>query len=424
MTAKLNGLPEGMRFYLPEEARIMNRLRERGAGVLEKWGYQPLYVPALLPYDMIVRGMSQERARNYYKLIDYQGDILVLRPEMTAAIAGLLARERDNLTLPARLYYYAPVYRHESTQSGKEREIYQLGAEFFGDSQLADFEMLAVAREIIACCGLDDYRLEIGHVGFLQSYLEELGLDFETRQQIKKELAERNLVGFRRICDRLPAEKATRLLKLLKLRGGPEVLEEGAQLVSSNMEEDLLQLNNIYRALKNGRGNDQIFFDLTLVRNLDYYTGIVFEIMTPDLGYNICGGGRYDRLLGSYGTASIPAVGFAIGVERLRLAWLNSQKDIEQDKKKTVLLTLENEDDRPLSLKLINRLHQAGLTTLLQETEPESRDNMLEERQHNWSWWIKLADEGNTGEYRICDQQGRQVAVTGDPGEVIEIVSR
>ena len=423
MTAKLNGLPEGMRFYLPEEARIMNRLRERGAGILEKWGYQPLYVPALLPYDMIVRGMSQERARNYYKLIDYQGDILVLRPEMTTAIAGLMARERDNMTLPARLYYYAPVYRHESTQSGKEREIYQLGAEFFGDSELADFEVLAVTREIIAGCGLEDYRLEIGHVGFLQSYLEELELDAETQKQIKVELAERNLVGFRKICDSLPAEKASRLLNLLKLSGGPEVLEDAAQLVSSGLEEDLVQLKNIYQALKNDGGNDRIFFDLTLVRNLDYYTGIVFEIMTPDLGYNICGGGRYDRLLGSYGSESIPAVGFAIGIERLRLAWLNSRQDTDSLKNKPVIITLENEAARPRALELINRLHRAGRPTLLKAAEEINYQEKLQQ-QNNYSWLIKLSAEGDSREYQVCDHRGKLRAATNNWDEVMEIVSK
>lgn len=423
MTAKLNGLPEGMRFYLPEEARVMNELRKRGAETLENWGYQPLYVPALLPYDMIVRGMSQERARNYYKLIDYQGDILVLRPEMTTAIAGLMARERGNLTFPARLYYYAPVYRHESTQSGKEREIYQLGAEFFGGSELADFEILAVIREIIASCGLEDYRLEIGHVGFLQSYLEELELAPETQQQIKGELAERNLVGFRKICDSLPADKARRLLKLLKMSGGPEVLDEAAQLVSSGLEEDLIQLKNIYRALKNDRGNDRIFFDLTLVRNLDYYTGIVFEIMTPDLGYNICGGGRYDRLLGSYGSESIPAVGFAIGIERLRLAWLNSRQDTDCLKDKPVIIALENEAARPRALELINSLHRDGRPTLLQAAEEKSHPEKLKQRDH-YSWWIKLSAEGDSREYQVRDSRGMLRAETNNRDEVMEIVSK
>lgn len=326
MVLKFNGLPEGMAFYLPNKAKSLNNLVQQGSSILEDWGYQPVYVPALLPYNMVSSGVAEEKVKNYYKLIDFQGDILVLRPEMTSAIAGLVARERGNLEFPARFFYYSSVYRHETTQSGKDREIYQLGAERFGGSKTADIEMLTLVQKIIMNSGLKDYHLELGHIGFLEYLFDSLNLEEELIASLKAKLASRDLVGYRNLTKNLDSDTSERLLKLLELRGGPEVLTEAGKIIPDESSQSLSHLNDIYEALESIGLADQVNFDLALMRNLDYYTGIVFEVMTSNLGYNISGGGRYDKLLSKFGVDSIPAVGFAIGIDRLRLAIEKSQE--------------------------------------------------------------------------------------------------
>ena len=362
MELKLNGLPEGMAFYLPEKARVLDLLKNNGQEILESYGYEPLYVPALLPYSLVSSGVDKEKVKNYYKLIEYQGDILVLRPEMTSAIAGLVAREQNNIMFPARFYYYSSVYRHESTQSGKDREIYQLGAERFGGSEDADIEILLLVQKIIETAGLDDFQVEVGNINFLEEVFSSLELDDELVKRLKAKLASRDLVGYRNICFELEAKKKEKLLKLLELRGGPEILSEAEEIITGD-NNSLNHLKKIYGCLNLIGMAKRINFDLTLMRNLDYYTGIVFEVMSPNLGYNLCGGGRYDKLLSRFGVESIPAVGFAIGMERLRLA-VNG--GISLDKSKQIKIYISEVNALVSSQELIDSLQEKGYETLVE----------------------------------------------------------
>lgn len=367
MELKLNGLPEGMAFYLPEKARVLDLLKNNGQEILESYGYEPLYVPALLPYSLVSSGVDQEKVKNYYKLIDYQGDILVLRPEMTSAIASLVAREQNNITFPARFYYYSSVYRHESTQSGKDREIYQLGAERFGGNQDADIEILILVQKIIETAGLADFQIEVGNINFLEEVFSNLELADEVVKRLKAKLASRDLVGYRNVCLELGQNKQAKLLKLLELRGGPEILSEAEEIVDGD-NNSLNHLKKIYGCLNLIGRAERINFDLTLMRNLDYYTGIVFEVMSPNLGYNLCGGGRYDKLLSRFGVESIPAVGFAIGMERLRLA-VNGGQSLDKSKKFKIYIPSVNNLSK--SYELITALQNKGYETLVEFEEFE-----------------------------------------------------
>ncbi|MGM0414030.1 MAG: ATP phosphoribosyltransferase regulatory subunit [Bacillota bacterium] len=369
MELKLNGLPEGMAFYLPDKARSLDLLKNNGQEILEGYGYEPLYVPALLPYSLVSSGVDEEKVKNYYKLIDYQGDILVLRPEMTSAIASLVAREQDNITFPARFYYYSSVYRHESTQSGKDREIYQLGAERFGGNQDADIEILMLVQKIIETAGLNDFHVEVGNISFLEEVFSSLKLDDGLVKRLKAKLASRDLVGYRNICLELGQNRKNKLLKLLKLRGGPEIFSEAEEIIDGE-NKSLDHLKKIYGSLKLIGMAKRINFDLTLMRNLDYYTGIVFEVMSPNLGYNICGGGRYDKLLSRFGVESIPAVGFAIGMERLRLA-VNGGKSL--DKSKQIEVYISEVNALVKSYELINALQTGGYETLVEYGDPVNK---------------------------------------------------
>lgn len=370
MELKFNGLPEGMAFYMPEKARALDLLKNNGQNILEKFGYEPLYVPALLPYSLVCSGVEKEKVKNYYKLIDYQGDILVLRPEMTSAIASLVAREQDNITFPTRFYYYSSVYRHETTQSGKDREIYQLGAERFGGSEDADIEILLLVQKIIESAGLDDFQVEVGNISFLEEVFLSLELDEELIKKLKAKLASRDLVGYRNICLELEKDKKDKLLKLLELRGGPEIFAEAEKIIDGK-NNSLNHLKKIYGSLKLIDMADRINFDLTLMRNLDYYTGIVFEVMSPNLGYNICGGGRYDKLLSRFGVESIPAVGFAVGMERLRLA-VNGGQGLDKNNKIKIYVSEVNNLEK--SYDLITALQNEGYETLVEYEDIQDKE--------------------------------------------------
>ncbi len=393
MELKFNGLPEGMAFYMPDKARALDLLKNNGQNILEKFGYEPLYVPALLPYSLVCSGVEKEKVKNYYKLIDYQGDILVLRPEMTSAIASLVAREQNNITFPTRFYYYSSVYRHETTQSGKDREIYQLGAERFGGSEDADIEILLLVQKIIESAGLDDFQVEVGNISFLEEVFLSLELDEELIKKLKAKLASRDLVGYRNICLELEKDKKDKLLKLLELRGGPEIFAEAEKIIDGK-NNSLNHLKKIYGSLKLIDMADRINFDLTLMRNLDYYTGIVFEVMSPNLGYNICGGGRYDKLLSRFGVESIPAVGFAVGMERLRLA-VNGGQGLDKNNKIKIYVSEVNNLEK--SYDLITALQNEGYETLVEyediQAEELNADEIIIKINKNASFDIYVEKE-------------------------------
>lgn len=357
-------LPEGMRFYLPDQAEMIAGLADKGKEILKNWGYRPIFVPALLPYDTVLKSLGEESVKEYYKLIDYRGEILVLRPEMTAAIAERLVAEEGNHDFPGRYHYFAPVYRHETTQSGKKREIYQLGAEFLGDSSHADVEILMLAQKILFECGIKNFEVEIGHIGFLNQLLQELNMASSKEKELKSHLARRDLVSYRNLCETFSADIREKLLELLKLRGDKNIISRAYSLLDSQKCSALQQLQIIYEGLADLNMEDKISFELGLTRNLDYYSGLVFEIMSPVLGYNICGGGRYDRLLQKLGGNSISGRGFAMGIERLRLI-----KEKQQSRKfsadKRALIRYQRGEDWRDSVAIAERLQELNITTEL-----------------------------------------------------------
>ncbi len=366
-------LPEGMRFYLPKQAEVITSLAKKGREVLKNWGYQSIFVPAMLPYDTVSEGLSDENVRQYYKLVDYRGEILVLRPEMTAAIAERLVGEGKCEEFPGRYQYFAPVYRHETIQSGKKREIYQLGAEFLGANKFADVEILMLAQKVLLNCEVDNYRLEIGHIGFLDQLLNELDISPKKSAEISSALARRDLVSYRKACRQLDSGAEDRLLKLLDLRGGCEVLNAAEELMPVRECTPVKQLRKIHRGLENLGLIEKVSYDLALTRNLDYYSGMVFEIMSPDLGYNICGGGRYDRLIKSLGGEKTPARGFAMGIERLRLI-KEKQGLTDNDRQEKILLRCQDLSSLKTSVNIAEDLQELGYAVILENSEKSIGD--------------------------------------------------
>ncbi len=357
-------LPEGMRFYLPEQAEMIAELARKGKNILTDWGYRPIFVPALLPYDTVVESLGEESVREYYKLIDYRGEILVLRPEMTAAIAERVTCDEDDTRFPGRYQYFAPVYRHETTQSGKKREIYQLGAEFLGNSSHGDVEILMLAQEILLECGIENFEVEIGHIGFLNQLLTELDISRQQAAELKSHLARRDLVSYRNLCETFSSAIRDKLLELLQLRGDEDIIARANSLLDTKDCEPLRQLQTIHQGLTDLNKEKNISFDLGLTRNLDYYSGLVFEIMSPTLGYNICGGGRYDKLLQKLGGKSISGRGFALGIERLRLIKAQQQAGGFGDDLK-VLIRYQDNSSLQSSVEMAESLQKLNYATEL-----------------------------------------------------------
>lgn len=317
---KLN-TPKGMRDWLSTEAAAKRKLTNQLLDLLGLWGYEEVSSPLLEFYQVLIKGESGQEADNLYKLIDRDGSILALRPEMTTPIARIVSSKIEG-TPPWRLMYGGHVFRYEETQAGRQREFSQVGVELIGQKgPEADSEVLSLAIEILKAAGLERFTVSLGHTGVLAGLLDVLPGEEEELISVRSYILNKDFVGLDAYLELTGVDKKKRE-GIIELLTGQIRLEDLSKLMNNapkGVKDALEELRRIYTILKEYRMDTYVQIDLSTLRSQSYYTGMVFEIYTPGLGYPIGGGGRYDRLLNHFGK-DYPATGFAVGVERLLLS--------------------------------------------------------------------------------------------------------
>ncbi|PSL42759.1 ATP phosphoribosyltransferase regulatory subunit [Salsuginibacillus halophilus] len=311
--------PLGMRDTLPVLYETKREATNSMQQMMERWGYYPIETPALEYYDT-VGDSSAILDQQLFKLLDQQGHTLVLRPDMTAPIARVASSSLKDQPLPLRLSYCANLFRAQQHEGGRPAEFEQLGVELVGDpTASADAEVIALMAESLKAAGLTDFKLAIGHIGYVNALLADIVGKEERAAQLRRYLYEKNFVGFKQHVKTLPVSSVDRdrLLRLLKLRGGIETLDEARTIVNNGRAAEALDnLQALYDALEAYDLTDYITFDLNLVMHMDYYTGVVFEGYGSTLGFPLSSGGRYDELLEKFDRPA-QATGFGIRVDRL-----------------------------------------------------------------------------------------------------------
>jgi len=299
----MNPIPSGTRDVLPDEMRELRALSDAMRGVFEAFGYGEVYTPAI-EYDTPAQRLSGDAG--VYRLFDDHGAVLQLRSDMTVPIARVAATRYAGVTPPLRFSSFAHVYRGVRPHRGQMREYLQAGCELIGaPAPAGTAEALTVLCRALDATGLRDYRIGLGDASVYPSLMEAVGVDDQRRQVLLDHLVRRNFVGLEHDAEGLDAM----LVEVPQRRGGPEVLDglpgaEGLRQVLAALDADVAA---------------RVIFDLGLVRDLQYYTGAVFEVYDASIGRPIGGGGRYDDLMGRLGRP-MPAVGFAVGVDVLHEA--------------------------------------------------------------------------------------------------------
>jgi ATP phosphoribosyltransferase regulatory subunit len=210
-------------------------------------------------------------------------------------------------------------------RSGQPREFLQGGLELIGaPAPTGDAEVIALTLEALAAAGLKRHRLGLGDAALYGTLLGELEVPEPERAELLDALARRDLVGVETRIRDLGLSQAAHdvLVRLPTLRGGPEVLDR----VNGPVARAVEGLRELYELLSERGAAERVIFDLGLVRELGYYTGVVFEVYDPAVGFAIGGGGRYDTLLEKFGRAR-PACGVALDVHRLHLAQIEEERE-------------------------------------------------------------------------------------------------
>ena len=311
----IHPIPSGTRDVLPDEMRELRMLTEALRGEFERAGYGEVYTPAL-EYESELAS-AREEARPAYRLFDEQGQVLVLRSDMTIPIARVVATRYAQAEPPLRFSYFAHAYRGVRPQRGQAREFLQAGIELIGSAAPeGTAEALTLLCTSLGAAGLRDFRIGLGDASLYPGLLAALGVAADERERLLALLARRDLVGLEAEVGRLGlgAADAELLVQVPQWRGGEEVLahDEGP------IADAVAGLRRV-RELVAPEVAERVIFDLGLARRLGYYTGAVFEVYDPAVGVPLGGGGRYDELLGRFGRP-LPAVGFALNVERLHIA--------------------------------------------------------------------------------------------------------
>jgi ATP phosphoribosyltransferase regulatory subunit len=318
----IHPIPSGTRDVLPDETREVRAITDALRRVFERHGYGEVYTPAL-EYESVLERADMAEARPAYRVFDESGATLVLRSDMTVPIARVVATRYPNAEPPLRFCYLAHCYRGVRPQRGQPRELLQAGIELVGSpAPQGTVEALAVLCAALDEVGLEGYRIGLGDASLYPSLMASLGVPAELRSRLLAALAGRDFVGLERDLGgvEMPPDEKELLLTVPQRRGGPDVLDASA----GPLADATANMREVRELLDTGVA-ERVIFDLGLVRSIGYYTGAVFEVYDPALGAPIGGGGRYDELLGRFGR-SLPAVGFALGVDRLHIALLGEER--------------------------------------------------------------------------------------------------
>lgn len=324
-------LPAGVRDWLPHELARKREIEQKVRAVFGRWSYQEVLTPGFERFDVLEFGLGEALSDETFRFNDRQANALALRPEMTTPIARLVSTRMREDPLPLRLSYIAPAYRYEEPQEGRMREFTQAGVELIGSGGVdADAEALFMAVEALDAVGLSDACFDINDANVADGVLAAFEIPAGDRKRCKSLIADRNVVALR------PFD--ARLADFAMLRGGPEALESVRPMCVTPMSQVALdRLTDLMERARELGIAGRVNVDFALLRDLEYYTGFVFEGYVEEIGFSLCGGGRYDSLLPRFGY-DVPAVGWMGGIERILIALERRGRHVDRKKPRIDLL--------------------------------------------------------------------------------------
>ena len=280
MTNKKNiQTPFGVLDFTPSEATQLNSLAERVEAVFDTAGYAPVKTPTIEYFSSLEKSLGDTLKKHSVKFFNDAGDLLMLRPDNTTPVARLVANRLPDGPFPLKLRYSDPIFRRESDASQKA-ETFQAGVERIGEnSPEADAEIIALCVEALKALGLTEFGIDIGHIDFLKSL----------NDTQKEALLDGDFLAVGHIPERGDA----------------------------NIIQDHSHLQKVAQILEEKGLSQYVSYNKGLVKEIFYYTGLIFEAYVPGVREIVCSGGRYDQLLSGFGLDQ-PAVGFAINLSALQ----------------------------------------------------------------------------------------------------------
>ena len=307
---------KGTRDFFPDEMRLRNWLFEVWRNVSEQAGFEEYDTCVLEHEELYVRKTGDEISKQLYSFEDKGGRRLSLRPEMTPSLARLVLQQEKSLSFPIKWFSMPQCFRYERMTKGRRREHFQWNADIIGQHEVvAEAEILMLLISACESMGLstNDFRVFINDRRILNAILSQINVPQVLHSEVMVIMDKR---------DKIPPEALSKMLEEMRMTT-KQVGQLNEYLSKSDLEElrenlknteGIEELQHLMKLMETAGYKNYLQFDISIVRGLSYYTGAVFEVNSPEKQHRaICGGGRYDSLLSTYGGETVPAVGFGFG---------------------------------------------------------------------------------------------------------------
>ena len=404
----ISGFPE----YLPEQQQELQKISNQIQKIFEDFCAVPIKTPAIEKLDNLIKkgGVSKE-IYTLGRLADNQKNELGLKFDLTVPLARYVSQHFEKLVFPFRRYQIQPVWRGERAQKGRYRQFYQCDFDIIGHEKLSyryDAEILLILNKIFEELGIKNYSIQFSHRGILKSVLQYLEVTKEHLDTVIRILDKTEKMTTDKLYEELtPYLKKEKFIEFKKLffskLNTEDYLNKLSDILASlqnpaNLEPavdeqkqeknktDIQEIKKIYKLLKNSAICVEKFsFNLSIVRGLEYYTGIIFETKLqdyPSLG-SICSGGRYDNLASFFSKRKLPGVGFSIGLSRLfEVIYTMPQKQTQNK----LLIAFMGVEYLMKQFQLADLIRQIGIPTevFLEDKKILTQIQYAEKKKYRW----------------------------------------
>ncbi len=397
-------------------------IRNKIKGFFESFGYGCIEVPIVEYTDLHLKKSGQEIISKMYTFKDYGNRDVCLRPEITASVVRAFVNSLQNNPLPVKFYYIGPAFRYDTPQLGRYRQFTHAGIELIGSkSAISDAEIMSIACLGLQLLGLENYRVVIGHIGVILELLDSLQLDVQLKDflidameqlgkgkgidEINKQLKGKG--------QRDQIDKALEFIQELRQIKGIVQIEKLLTKYKLNLKP-LEELKKIITNLEYVSDLDwsKITIDLGFGRGLQYYTGMIFEVYCDALGAEnqICGGGRYDELVKTLGgNKDVPALGFAYGLERVKLALDKEDKISRESKKSHIFIIPIGNNVNDYAIEVAQKLRSLNLRIEMDVMERKINRNFEYADISKIPFAVIVGeDEKTNSTFKIRDMQTKQ----------------
>lgn len=400
--------PVGVRDLLYQECALKTELTDRIRKIFYSYGYQQVESPTFEYIEVFSdEKLGSTKPEQMYRFFDRDGSTLALRTDMTPPIARIAATSYSQTPYPLRFSYFGNAFKYNEDYQGKLREFAQAGVELLGVNSVdADAEVISVAVNSLLATGLTNFKITIGDVEFFKGILEETGLPAEICEELQHRIGIRDYVEAERIvmAYNMPENIRTLFVELPKMVGTLKILAYAKRLTKNRKAKRAIsRLQELFQILRKYNIEEYIAFDLGMVNQLNYYTGIIFRGYIAESGYTIVGGGRYDNLVEQYG-APMPAVGFSLKISEIVSAVMKRGMDISIKTAKT--LVAYTEIGKTTAFQIANEYRRDGMYVENSLLGEDIEENMSYAKEKEMTHVLYFVDSENVKVISLADEMG------------------